>query len=122
MNGRTRVLFRKEERKSMKRLLSLFFWFCAASVIAQACILGLSFFRGNLSKKSLIQIVALMNGIDIPGERLKNAIAAGHDVYRREFFFAYAAKLTQRCLVSSIAVSPPARGMTVVVDNAKVIT
>lgn len=64
----------------MKRLLSLFFWFCAATVIAQACILGLTFFRGNLSKKSLVQIIALLNGIDIPGERIKNAIAAGQDV------------------------------------------
>jgi len=64
----------------MKRLLSLFFWFCAATVIAQGCILGLSFFRGNLTNKSMVQIIALMNGIDIPGERLKNAISAGQDV------------------------------------------
>lgn len=64
----------------MKFLLSLFFWFCAATVIAQACILGLSIFRGNLTKKSMVQIIALMNGIDIPGERLKNAISAGQDV------------------------------------------
>lgn len=64
----------------MKRLLSLFFWFCAATVIAQGCILGLSFFRGNLTKKAMVQIIALMNGIDIPGERLKNAISAGQDV------------------------------------------
>jgi len=64
----------------MKFLLSLFFWFCAATVLAQACILGLSFFRGNLTKKSMVQIIALMNGIDIPGERLKNAISAGQDV------------------------------------------
>lgn len=64
----------------MKRLLSLFFWFCAATIIAQGCIIGLSFSRGNLSRKSLVQMVALLNGIDIPGEKLKNAIAAGQDV------------------------------------------
>ncbi len=64
----------------MKFLLSLFFWFCAATVIAQACILSLSFFRGNLTKKAMVQIIALMNGIDIPGERIKNAISAGQDV------------------------------------------
>jgi hypothetical protein len=64
----------------MKFLLSLFFWFCAATVIAQACILGLSFFRGNLTKKAMVQIIALVNGIDIPSERIKNAIAAGQDV------------------------------------------
>ena len=64
----------------MKRLLSLFFWFCASTVIAQACIVGLSYSRGNLSRKSIVQIVAMLNGIDIPGERLKNAITAGQDV------------------------------------------
>jgi hypothetical protein len=64
----------------MKRLLGLFFWFCAATVIAQLCILGLSFFRGNLTNKAMVQIIALLNGIDIPGERIKNAISAGQDV------------------------------------------
>ena len=64
----------------MKKLLSLFFWFCAATVIAQGCIVGLSFIRGNLTKKSFVQIIALLNGIDIPGERLKNAISAGQDI------------------------------------------
>jgi hypothetical protein len=61
-------------------MMTLLVWFCAATMIAQACILGLSFLRGNLSKKSLVQIVALLNGIDIPGEKLKNAIAAGQEV------------------------------------------
>lgn len=64
----------------MKRLVSLFFWFCTATVIAQVCILGMSYFRGNLKKKSMVQIIALLNGIDIPGERLKNAISAGQDI------------------------------------------
>ncbi len=64
----------------MKRLVGLFFWFCTATVIAQLCIVGLSYFRGNLNKKAMVQIVALLNGIDIPGERLKNAISAGQDV------------------------------------------
>ncbi len=64
----------------MKKLLNLFLWFCVATILAQGCILGLSFSRGNLSQKSFAQIIALLNGIDIPGERLKNAIAAGQEV------------------------------------------
>lgn len=64
----------------MKNIVRLFLWFCVATVLAQVSIVGLSYFRGNLTHKSFVQIVALMNGIDIPGERLKNAIASGQDV------------------------------------------
>ncbi len=39
----------------MKKLLSLFFWFCTATLIAQGCILGLSYFRGNLNSKSSVR-------------------------------------------------------------------
>jgi len=64
----------------IKKILSAFLWFCAATVLAQVCIVGLSYLRGNFTNKSLTQILALMNGIDIPGERLKNALAAARDV------------------------------------------
>jgi hypothetical protein len=64
----------------MKLLGRAFVWFCIASILAQICIVSLSLFKGNLSRKSFVQIVALMNGIDIPGERLKNAIAEGQDI------------------------------------------
>ncbi len=63
----------------MKKLLNAFLWFCVATVLAQAAIVSLSYFRGNLSPKSFVQIVALMNGIDIPGERLKNKIASAQE-------------------------------------------
>jgi hypothetical protein len=64
----------------MKKLLSLIIWFSVATVLAQGCIVGLSYFRGNLNRKTMTQMVALLNGIDIPGERLKNAIAEGQSV------------------------------------------
>lgn len=64
----------------MKKLLGLFFWFCTATVVAEGCIIGLSYIRGNLTKKAVVQMIALLNGIDIPGERLKNAISAGQEV------------------------------------------
>ncbi len=64
----------------MKKLFNLFLFFCTATLIAQCVVVGLSFLRGNLTGKSITQIIALMNGIDIPGERLKNAIAAGQEI------------------------------------------
>jgi hypothetical protein len=64
----------------MKKLFNLFLWFCTATLVAQCIVVGLSFLSGNLTGKSITQIIALMNGIDIPGERLKNAIAAGQEV------------------------------------------
>jgi hypothetical protein len=64
----------------MKKLFNLFLWFCTATLVAQCVIIGLSYFRGNLSGKSVTQIIALLNGIDIPGERLKNAIASGQEI------------------------------------------
>lgn len=63
----------------MKTIAKSFLWFCAATLVAQIAILSLSYFRGNLSQKSLVQIIALLNGIDIPGERLKNAVIAAQE-------------------------------------------
>lgn len=63
----------------MKKIIRVFTWFCAATIIAQLFILGLSYLRGNLTQKSMVQIVALMNGIDIPGDRLSAAIAEAQD-------------------------------------------
>lgn len=60
----------------MKKLVSLFLWFCAASVMAQACIVGLAASKGNFNMDTLTQIIALVNGIDIQGERLKGALVS----------------------------------------------
>ncbi len=64
----------------MKKLVSLFLWFCAATFIAQLCVIGLSFMRGNVDRKTLVQIVALLNGIDIQGKRLTAAMASARNV------------------------------------------
>lgn len=58
----------------MGKIIQLFLWTCAATVIAAGCILGLSFFRGNLSKDSLVQVVAALNGIDVQGVQLREAM------------------------------------------------
>ncbi len=63
----------------MKAIGRLFLYFCAATMMAQIAIVALSFFRGNLNQKAFVQIIALMNGIDIPGDRLVNAMIAAKD-------------------------------------------
>jgi len=64
----------------IKKLTSAFLWFCAATLVAQGCIILLSYMRGNFTGGSFTQMVALMNGIDIPGDRLKNALTAARDL------------------------------------------
>ncbi len=58
----------------MKMLLRLFGAFCVATVLAQCIVLGLSAYRGNLTKDTILQGFALLNGIDITGQRLQKAI------------------------------------------------
>lgn len=61
----------------MKKLVSLLMWFCAATLLAQAGILTLSYLRGNLNGQTFTQLIALLNGIDIQGGRLQAAIQEG---------------------------------------------
>ncbi len=64
----------------MKWLLRLFAAFCVATVLAQGIIVGLSAFRGNLSNETLIKVVALMNGIDITGQRLQKMLEDAQEI------------------------------------------
>lgn len=64
----------------MKKLVSLFLWFCAASVMAQACIVGLAASKGNFNMDTFTKIIALINGIDIQGERLKGAMVSARAI------------------------------------------
>ncbi len=58
----------------MKKLSSLFLWFCAATVLAQIIIIALSYFRGNINADTLTKLVATLNGIEIEGQRLQQAL------------------------------------------------
>ncbi len=58
----------------IKKLVGLFLWFCAATMLAQLCILGLSAIRGNVDHTTAARIVALLNGMDIQGKRLETAL------------------------------------------------
>jgi hypothetical protein len=60
----------------MKFLIRLFAAFCVATVLAEVIILGLCAFRGNLSKSTAMQAVALLNGIDITGQRLEKILTS----------------------------------------------
>ncbi len=63
----------------MKKLVGLFLWFCAATFLAQVCILGLAASKGNVSRQTIAQVIGLLNGIDIQGERLKQALIGARD-------------------------------------------
>ena len=63
----------------MKKLVGLFLWFCAATFLAQVCILGLAASKGNVSRQTIAQVIGLLNGIDIQGERLKQALISARD-------------------------------------------
>ena len=61
----------------MKKLTGFFLWTCTAAFLGLLCILGMSAAKGHFSMRTLTQIVALLNGIDIQGQRLTNAIKEG---------------------------------------------
>jgi hypothetical protein len=63
----------------MKKIVSLFLWFCAATFLAQLCIVGLSIARGNFKRATAVQIIALLNGIDIQGQRLKQVLVSARN-------------------------------------------
>lgn len=63
--------------KKMKKLVNATLWTCTAILLGQLFILGFAAIKGYLSPKTVTQIVALLNGIDIQGERLTNAIKEG---------------------------------------------
>ena len=63
----------------MKMLLRLFGAFCVATILAQCIVLGLSAYRGNLNGDTILQGFALLNGIDITGKRLEDAIRNGRE-------------------------------------------
>lgn len=63
----------------MKMLLRLFGAFCVATILAQCIVLGLSAYRGNLDGDTILQGFALLNGIDITGKRLEDAMRNGRE-------------------------------------------
>ncbi len=58
----------------MKMLGKLFVAFCVATVIAQMIIAGMAAAKGNLSLTALYKGLALVNGIDITGDKLQKML------------------------------------------------
>lgn len=73
-------------------------WFCVATVLAEMAILAMGFWKGNLTQDHVTQTIALLNGIDISGQRLQKAMAQGKEVpvpSREEVVNARAAKIKE---------------------------
>jgi hypothetical protein len=64
----------------MKKLVNFFLWFCAATFLAQFCIFAIGVAKGNVNSKTLSQVIALLNGIDIQSERFKGALISSRAV------------------------------------------
>ncbi len=52
-------------------MLRLFAGLCIATIVTEGIVIGACLARGTLNSQSLTQIIALMNGIDITGQRLR---------------------------------------------------
>lgn len=63
----------------MKSIINFVLYFCAATVLAQACIVGISAIRGNFGSDTVLRIVGLLNGIDIQGQRIEKALIAARE-------------------------------------------
>ncbi|QEG42736.1 hypothetical protein [Roseimaritima ulvae] len=58
---------------------------CVATVLTQGIVIGACLVRGTLNTQSLTQIIALMNGIDITGQRLRLAMSRGDSAEQPDF-------------------------------------
>lgn len=58
----------------MRILIKLFVAFCIGTVLAQGIILAMAAARGNLNSVTLLKAVALINGVDITGDRLQKML------------------------------------------------
>ncbi len=61
----------------LSKLKHLFLWTCTALFLGLVTILGMSAIKGNFNLDTLTKIVALLNGIDIQGERLRKILEEG---------------------------------------------
>jgi len=69
----------------MSMLLRAFAGFCIATVITQMILLGYYLVKGTLGGDSVTQMIALLNGIDISGDRLRQILREGDDREQPDF-------------------------------------
>jgi hypothetical protein len=69
----------------MAKLSKAFAAFCVATVLTQAILLGYFLTRGSLNGESTTKIIALLNGIDISGNRLQQILRQSEDREQPDF-------------------------------------
>lgn len=67
------------------KLISVFSAICIATVITQTILFGYFVSRGTVNGDTLTQVVALMNGIDITGDRLRQVLRESEDREQPDF-------------------------------------
>jgi alanyl-tRNA synthetase len=63
----------------IRKVVNLFLWFCVASVLAQLAILTVAAAKGNINDKTMTKVLAVLNGIDIQGERLQRVLVKARE-------------------------------------------
>jgi hypothetical protein len=69
----------------MNKLINAFAALCVATVITQMILFGYFLLQGSLNSDSSTKIVALLNGIDISGNRLQQILKASEDREQPDF-------------------------------------
>jgi flagellar motility protein MotE (MotC chaperone) len=69
----------------ISKLLGAFGAFCVATVLTQFILFGYFLTRGSINGDTTTKIVALLNGIDITGNRLQQIMRAGEDREQPDF-------------------------------------
>ena len=67
------------------KLLNAFAAFCTATVITQMILMAYFLFQGNLSTDTSTKVIALLNGIDISGNRLQQILSGNEDREQPDF-------------------------------------
>ncbi len=69
----------------MSKLMKMFVGFCIATVITQIILLGYIASRGQISGDTFTRAIALVNGIDISGNRLQQILRQSEDREQPDF-------------------------------------
>lgn len=69
----------------ISKLMTAFAAFCIATVITQMIMFGYVLSRGDVNADTGTKIIALLNGIDITGDRLKEIVRQGEDREQPDF-------------------------------------
>ncbi|MDG2221655.1 MAG: hypothetical protein P8L85_09755 [Rubripirellula sp.] len=69
----------------MNKLINATAGFCMATVLTQVILLTYFLFQGSLNGETSTKIIALLNGIDISGDRIEQALLASEDYEQPDF-------------------------------------